>query len=173
MPGGNLLGTPFLDLTSKIVAVNAVFDERGLLGVAFHPNYASNGRFFVRYSAPRAGDPAEHANDPDGFVVGCHEEILAEYSVLGNPLTSNVADLASEIILFRVDEPQFNHDSGQVAFGPDGLLYWTLGEGGDGVRAGGVDTVHRCPYDSVVVHVLRGPIGNFSDLLAQGTGTAP
>ncbi len=128
LKNGVLLPTPFLDLTAKTPVPNAFFDERGVLGLAFHPNYASNGRFFVRYSAPRAGDPAEPCNDPGGFVVGCHEEILAEYSVsAGNP---DVADPASEIIHFRVDEPQFNHDSGNVAFGPDGLLYWTLGDGG-------------------------------------------
>lgn len=148
---GILLPAPFLDLTAKTVTPNEFFDERGVLGLAFHPNYAANGRFFVRYSAPRAGDPAEPCNDPDGFVVGCHEEILAEYSVSGgNP---DVADPASEIILFRVDEPQFNHDSGQVAFGPDGLLYWTLGDGGgahDGLADGD-------PPGSAPSH---GPIGN-------------
>lgn len=121
---------PFLDLSSKIVPINAFFDERGVLGLAFHPDYENNGRFFVRYSAPRLGDPTEPCNDPGGFIVGCHEAILAEYNVQGNPLTSNTADPTSEIILFRADEPQFNHNSGQVAFGPDGLLYWTLGDGG-------------------------------------------
>ena len=127
--GGTLLPLPFLDLTSKIVTVNAFFDERGVLGLAFHPDYRNNGRFFVRYSKPRVGDPAEPCNQP-GFIVGCHEAILAEFSVLGDPATSNLADLTSEVILFRVNEPQFNHNSGHVAFGPDGLLYWTLGDGG-------------------------------------------
>ena len=64
-----LLPVPFLDLTSLIVSPNAFFDERGVLGLAFHPNYASNGRFFVRYSAPRAGDPSEPCNNPGGFIV--------------------------------------------------------------------------------------------------------
>lgn len=145
---GVLLATPFLDLSSKTVTPNEFFDERGLLGLAFHPDYENNGRFFVRYSAPRAGDPAEPCNDPDGFVVGCHEEILSEFHVLGDPVSSDVADPASEIILFRVDEPQFNHDSGQVAFGLDGLLYWTLGDGG-GAHDGLAD-----------VPPSHGPIGN-------------
>ncbi|MCH8242398.1 MAG: PQQ-dependent sugar dehydrogenase [Planctomycetes bacterium] len=126
---GVLLPAPFLDITSKTVALNAFFDERGLLGLAFHPDYANNGRFFIRYSKPRVGDPAEPCADPDGFIVGCHEAILAEYNV-GGDTASDEAILASEIILYRVDEPQFNHNSGQVAFGPDGLLYWTLGDGG-------------------------------------------
>jgi len=67
---GVLLAAPFLDITSKTLAVNAFFDERGLLGLAFHPDYANNGRFFIRYSKPRVGDPAEPCNDPGGFIVG-------------------------------------------------------------------------------------------------------
>ena len=145
---GVLLAVPFLDLTSRTPVPNAFFDERGVLGLAFHPNYSNNGRFFVRFSAPRAGDPAEPCNDPGGFVVGCHEEVLSEFQVLGDPGSSDVADPASEIILFRVDEPQFNHDSGQVAFGPDGLLYWTLGDGG-GAHDGLAD-----------VPPSHGPVGN-------------
>lgn len=129
-PGGTLLAAPFLDLSATIPTLSPFFDERGVLGLAFHPNYESNGRFFVRYSLPRAGLPEEPCNDPGGFIVGCHEEILAEFAVLGDPLTSNVADPGSEIILYRVDKPQFNHDGGGVAFGPDGLLYWTYGDGG-------------------------------------------
>lgn len=124
-----LLPTPFLDITDRMVTVNSVYDERGLLGLAFHPDYASNGRFFVRYSSPRTGGSEEVCNQ-DGFIVGCHEAILAEFRVLGDPATSDVADSASEVIHHRVDQPQFNHNGGQVAFGPDGLLYWGLGDGG-------------------------------------------
>ncbi len=148
---GALLATPFLDLTSKIIDINEFFDERGVLGLAFHPDYANNGRFFVRYSAPRAGDPAEPCNDPKGFVVGCHTAVLAEYAVsMGDP---DVADPTSEFILIEVDEPQFNHNSGQVLFGPDGLLYFSLGDGGganDGLADGD-------PPGSAPSH---GPIGN-------------
>ena len=126
--GGNLLPTPFLDLSSQIPTPNAFFDERGPLGLAFHPDYANNGRLFVRYSAPRAGVSTEPCNDPGGFVVGCHEEILAEVNV--SATDPNQADPASQQILFRVGEPQFNHDGGQVGFGPDGLLYFSLGDGG-------------------------------------------
>lgn len=124
---GALLATPFLDLTAKIVTQNPSFDERGLLGLAFHPNYQANGRFFVRYSAPRIGDPDEPCSDPGNFIPGCHKEVLAEYQVSGDP---NVANAASEVILFEVDEPQFNHNGAHVAFGPDGFLYWSLGDGG-------------------------------------------
>jgi len=126
--GGVLLPTPFLDISAKLPTLGGFYDERGLLGLAFHPNYAANGRFFVRYSTPRAGDPAEPCNNPGNFIVGCHSEVLAEYSVsAGDP---NVADATSEVILFSVDEPEFNHNAGAVAFGPDGYLYFTLGDGG-------------------------------------------
>ncbi len=119
-----LFDTPFLDLTSKIVSLDPGFDERGLLGLAFHPDYETNGRFFVRYSAPRTGD----STDPCfGTSRGCHKEVLAEYSVSADP---NIADAGSEVILLEVDEPQFNHDAGHVAFGPDGYLYVSLGDGG-------------------------------------------
>ena len=123
MENGTVLPTPFLDLTSEIVTVNAGYDERGLLGLAFHPDYAKNGRFFVRYSKSRPGAEGEPCF---GTPRGCHEEILAEYAVSEDP---NVANPAGTI-LFRIDKPQFNHNGGEVAFGPDGFLYFTLGDGG-------------------------------------------
>ena len=123
--GGNLLATPFLDLTPLMVTVNPTFDERGALGLAFHPDYASNGRFFVRYSAPRAGAAGEPCF---GTSRGCHTAVLAEFAVSGGD--PNVADSTPVAVLLEVDEPQFNHNSGHVAFGPDGFLYLTLGDGG-------------------------------------------
>jgi glucose/arabinose dehydrogenase len=121
-----LLTTPFLDLSSKMVTLGTSYDERGLLGLAFHPDYATNGRFFVRYSAPRTGDPGEPC-EQSTFNPGCHTEVLAEYSVSTDP---NIADPASEIIIYEADQPQWNHNGGHVAFGPDGYLYFTLGDGG-------------------------------------------
>jgi glucose/arabinose dehydrogenase len=130
--GGALLPTPFLDVTSLLPNLDPGFDERGLLGLAFHPDYAANGRFFIRYSSPRAGMMGEPCF---GSSRGCHTEVLAEYSVsAGDP---NVAD-PNGTILFEIDEPEFNHNSGGVAFGPDGFLYFTLGDGGgahDGLAA--------------------------------------
>lgn len=126
--GGNRNARPFLDFGTNLVALNGAYDERGLLGLAFHPEYASNGRFFVRYSASRDGQPEEGCNDPAGFVVGCHSEVLAEYRVsTGDP---DMADPESERILLAVDKPQFNHNGGQIAFGPDGYLYVGFGDGG-------------------------------------------
>jgi glucose/arabinose dehydrogenase len=115
---GTLLAEPFLDLRSQIVPLMTSFDERGLLGLAFHPDYAENGRFFVNYSAPlRAGAPAGYD----------HTSTVSEFVVSEDP---NRAEAGSERILLQVDKPQFNHNAGTVAFGPDGSLYISLGDGG-------------------------------------------
>ncbi len=110
---------PFLDLRDRIVPLSALYDERGLLGLAFHPHFRENGRFFVYYSAPlRAGAPANWN----------HTGRLSEFRIIAsNP---DQADPGSERILLEIDEPQMNHNGGQLAFGPDGFLYIGLGDGG-------------------------------------------
>ncbi len=130
---GVLLDDPFLDLRTDIPPLNQAFDARGLFGLAFHPDYVQNGRFFVLHSALRVGAPGEPCF---GTPFGCHEEVLAEYSVSADP---NAANPVGEI-LFRVDQPQFDHNSTTVAFGPPPaerwtttpaqLLYFGLGDGG-------------------------------------------
>ena len=119
-PDGQLLAEPFLDLRDRLVNLNPGFDERGLLGLAFHPEYADNGRFFVYYSAPLREEA------PDNFN---HTSHISEFQVSAdNP---DQADPGSERILLQVDEPQFNHNAGALAFGPDdGFLYIALGDGG-------------------------------------------
>lgn len=122
---GTKRATPFLDLSARMVPVGLdlgggfIFDERGLLGLAFHPDYRNNGRFFVFYTAPKdAGDPAE-------FNAQTH---ISEFQVSDDP---NVADAGSERILLEIDKPQFNHNGGQLEFGADGLLYIGVGDGGN------------------------------------------
>ncbi|MGH2541641.1 MAG: PQQ-dependent sugar dehydrogenase, partial [Ardenticatenaceae bacterium] len=117
---GTLLSTPFLDIQDRMVPLDAGYDERGLLGLTFHPDYATNGRFFVYYSAPlRPGAPPEFD----------HTSHLSEFLV--SAADPNVADPASESILLQVDQPQSNHNGGTVAFGPaDGYLYISIGDGG-------------------------------------------
>ena len=120
--GGNTLATPFLDVTSRMVDLNPGFDERGLLGVAFHPNYASNGRFFVYYNAPpRAGGPTPTTewNNLARF---------SEFSV--SAADPNVANMSSERVFLEIDDPQGNHNGGTLVFGPDGYLYMSIGDGG-------------------------------------------
>jgi glucose/arabinose dehydrogenase len=129
--GGNLVPEPFLDLRSRIVPLMPAFDERGVLGLAFHPGYAGNGRLFVYYSAPlRAGAPAGYD----------HTARVSEFRVSAE--NANRADPASERIVLEVDKPQFNHNGGTLLFGPrDGYLYMSIGDGGgaDDVGLGHVD----------------------------------
>ena len=103
---GTLLLAPFLDLSGRISCCG----ECGLLGIAFHPNYAANGRFFVSYTQ------------------GNGDSRIAEYTVSGNP---DVAG-AAETVILDVPQPFSNHNGGQIAFGPDGYLYISLGDGGSG-----------------------------------------
>ncbi len=103
---GAVLPTPFLDLSSRVSCCG----ERGLLGIVFHPNYAANGRFFVNYTQ------------------GNGDSRVAEYVVSGNPDVANPA----ETVILDVSQPFSNHNGGQVAFGPDGYLYISLGDGGGG-----------------------------------------
>src|SRR5687767_14158543 len=128
---GVLLPTPFLDVRSRMVPLMPGFDERGLLGLAFHPKYKQNGRFFVYYSAPlRPGAPAGYN----------HTARLSEFRV--SAADPNRADPASERVLLEIDKPQFNHNGGTLAFGPrDGYLYMSIGDGGgaDDVGLGHVE----------------------------------
>lgn len=108
---------PFLEITDRVVDLRTGYDERGLLGLAFHPEFRENGRFFVYYSAPlRAGAPA-------GWD---HTSRVSEFSAA----TPDRADPDSERVILEVDQPQANHNGGSIAFGPDGCLYIPLGDGG-------------------------------------------
>jgi len=102
--GSQLLATPFLTIPGV-----STDNERGLLGLAFHPQYAQNGRFFVNYTNA-AGNT-----------------VIARYRVSGNP---DVADAASAVTLRTIAQPAANHNGGQLAFGADGFLYVGMGDGG-------------------------------------------
>lgn len=116
---GQLLEEPFLDLQDRMIPLNSGYDERGLLALAFHPDFDSNGRFYVYYSAPlRAGAPEEWD----------HTSHLSEFTVSAD---SNRAAPASERILMQIDQPQSNHNGSTLAFGPDDYLYISLGDGGN------------------------------------------
>jgi glucose/arabinose dehydrogenase len=117
---GRLLEQPFLDLREEIVELKEQYDERGLLGLAFHPQFAQNGRLFVYYSVPL--QPAM----PDSFD---HANRLVEFRVSRE--SSNRADPNSGRILLELAWPYSNHNGGTLAFGPDGYLYVPLGDGGN------------------------------------------
>jgi glucose/arabinose dehydrogenase len=130
---GERLETPFLDLRERIVPLLQGFDERGLLGLASHPDFATNGLFYVNYSAklrpgsPFTGDTA-------------YTRRLSEFRVLASD--PNRADPASERILLELDWVNRKHNGGGLAFGPDGYLYLGLGDGG-GVH--GVPDIYVAP----------------------------
>ncbi|HEY8921011.1 MAG TPA: PQQ-dependent sugar dehydrogenase [Candidatus Limnocylindria bacterium] len=107
-PDGTLSQADFVDLSDRIKAGG----EQGLLGLAFHPDFAANGRLFVHYS--RA---------VDGATVVSELTASADHST---------ASAVSERILFTHDQPFANHNGGEIAFGPDGYLYIGLGDGGSG-----------------------------------------
>ncbi|MDO8366009.1 MAG: PQQ-dependent sugar dehydrogenase [Saprospiraceae bacterium] len=104
---GNRLDT-FLNIDPR---VNSGQNEQGLLGLAFHPNYAENGYFFVNYTKNNGGDTR-----------------VARFSV--KPNNPNEADPNSELTILEQDQPAWNHNGGCVKFGPDGYLYISLGDGG-------------------------------------------
>jgi glucose/arabinose dehydrogenase len=108
MANGQLVEQPFLDITN-LVSTNG--NERGLFSVAFHPQYAANGQFFVDYT-----------RRSDGATV------IARYKV--SPGDPNVAALDSATPLLLIPQPQANHNGGQLQFGPDGYLYIGMGDGG-------------------------------------------
>ena len=107
-PSGEVLPEPFLDITDRVWA-NGI--EQGLLGLAFHPDYAEDGRFFVYYT---------DEND---------DTLLVEFTVSGDPAS---ADVASARELLFIDQPTDRHNAGMLEFGPDGYLYVAVGDGGDG-----------------------------------------
>lgn len=116
---GTLSDKPFLDLRENIVEIQEDLDERGLLGLAFHPDFEENGRFFVYYSGPLA------EGAPEGWN---HTSYISEFNVSGDD--PNIADPDSERVILEVDQPQFNNNGGTITFGPDGYLYISLGDGG-------------------------------------------
>lgn len=103
---GQLLTAPFLDIRSR---VGTSGNEQGLLGLAFHPEYAENGLFFVDYT------------DLDGNTVISRFQVSTD---------RNIAEAGSETILLQVKQPYQNHNGGHIIFGPDGYLYIGLGDGG-------------------------------------------
>jgi glucose/arabinose dehydrogenase len=123
----------FLDVGARLVPLGVcgpgTFDERGFLGVAFHPNYMANGLLYTYTSEPVSGPPTFPSTVPAGEVPD-HQNVVAEWRVPdpGNP--ASVVDPASRRELMRVDWPQFNHDGGELAFGPDRMLYISMGDGG-------------------------------------------
>ena len=120
---GKKLTNPFIDIASKMVSLTPGYDERGLLGLAFHPAFNTNGKFYLFYTAPpRAGGPQPGASW-DNLTR------IAEFTV--STTDANQADMGSERVILEADHPYSNHNGGTLAFGPDGYLYISIGDGGN------------------------------------------
>ncbi len=128
---GQLLDEPFLNVTHLVVPVRVNYDERGFLGLAFHPGYTDPnspgfGRFYTYTSEPIQG-PADFTVElPVGSTMN-HQSVVREWYWDG---VSEQVDPNSSRELLRIDEPQSNHNAGHMEFGPDGYLYIALGDGG-------------------------------------------
>lgn len=108
--------TELADLTDRVLDIEGDLSERGLLGIACHPDFTDNGRVFLRYSGFRS------INDPgDGY----HTEVLSEFY-----LNVDTIDKSSEREILRIPQPNVMHQGGSILFGPDGYLYHTTGDGG-------------------------------------------
>lgn len=151
---GALTPEPFLNLSDKLVPERAGFDERGLLGLTFHPDYekpgsAGAGKLYVFYTAPSPNAPGTALQPIDS------QSVIAEFQVRAdNP---NLVDPASQRILMTFEKPQFNHNAGWLDFGPDGYLYIMTGDGGS---ANDNDAGHTGGNASQP----RGALGNSQDL---------
>jgi glucose/arabinose dehydrogenase len=128
----NLLPTPFLDIHTRVLSGG----ERGLLGLAFHPDYSQNGYFYVNYTNLQGNT------------------IIARFQVSAND--PNRADPASEKRLIFVQQPFANHNGGEVTFGPDGYLYLGLGDGG----SQGDPNNHGQSLNTMLGKILRIDVNN-------------
>jgi len=124
--------SPFLDVSGRTGFTSG--GEAGLLGLAFHPSFAQNRRFFVNYTRN---------------VSGQLQSVISEFTA--SPNDPNVTDPNSENILFTVNQPFSNHNGGGLAFGPDGFLYIGLGDGG----SAGDPQCHGQSLDTLLGKILR------------------
>jgi glucose/arabinose dehydrogenase len=120
---GKLLPEPFLDIRNKMPILRADFDERGLLGIAFHPDFQNNGKFYIAHATP-----IDFGLDLGKEFWWDHTNVIEEYQVSkDNP---NIADTSTVRKITSIDWPQFNHNGHWIGFGPDGMLYISVGDGG-------------------------------------------
>jgi glucose/arabinose dehydrogenase len=120
--------TVFLDISAQLVDLNASYDERGFLGIAFHPAYGSNGLLYTYTSEPAVTSPDFPV--PLGALAD-HQSVVTEWRVPNPGDPSALVDPASGRVLLRIDQPQNNHNAGGINFGPDDMLYITIGDGGE------------------------------------------
>ncbi len=132
--GASVLGTPFLDIDSLVHTPTGTGDERGLLSIAFHPDYGTNGLFYVNY------------------INNSGDTVIEEYDTSGDP---NVADTSTPLTIIEIAQTASNHNGGQLQFGPtDDYLYIGMGDGGGGCDSSGTGC-NAQKTDSLLGAMLR------------------
>ena len=133
--------TPFLDVSNRVIYSPQAggIEERGILGLAFHPDYASNGLLYTYTSEPNSGVtdfPLANGGSPD------HQSVIVEWRVNNPANPDEVVDPTSRRELLRIDQPTNHHNAGALAFDNDGFLFISLGDGGLGQGANSQNTAN-------------------------------
>ena len=154
LTNGKRIEKPFLDIRDKVVELNSLYDERGLLGLAFHPEFKSNGRFYVSYSGHLQN--GLFSNEWD------HTTYISEFTVSAN---TNQADPNSERVILAMDKPGYNYEAGHIAFGLDGYLYIATG---DSIRDPATESgKYAQDINSLLGKILRIDVNGVADMGQQ------